>query len=50
METRAINWLELDNSQKSEVLHQAKTFLQQQLAEVRVRKKVIEILTKNDLL
>jgi hypothetical protein len=46
METKRINWLELSRSQRAKVLKQARTYLQQQVAESKLIKSVARDLEK----
>jgi predicted Fe-S protein YdhL (DUF1289 family) len=50
METQAINWLELSDSQKAKVLEQARTYLQQQIAEAERCDSVMAVLHKHELI
>ena len=50
METQRINWLELSEPQKAIVLEQARTCLQQQIAEAKLGKSVITVLQKYKLI
>ena len=46
METKRINWLELSGRQRAKVLKQARTYLQQQIAESKLIKSVARDLDK----
>jgi hypothetical protein len=46
METQRINWLELSGRQRAKVLKQARTYLQQQIAESKLSKSVARDLDK----
>ncbi|MGD0996681.1 MAG: hypothetical protein ABR909_14315 [Candidatus Bathyarchaeia archaeon] len=50
METQTINWLNLSDSQKAKVLEQARTYLQQQIAEAKLRKSIITVLTNHGII
>jgi hypothetical protein len=50
MEAQKINWLELSDIQKAIVLKQAKTYLQQQIAESKLGESVTRVLRKHELL
>jgi len=50
MEKQTINFLDLSDSQKAKVLEQARTHLQQQIAEAKLQKTVETILTKHGTL
>jgi hypothetical protein len=50
METKTINWLELSDLQKAKVLAQARTYLQQQIAEAEHCESVTTVLHKHELI
>jgi hypothetical protein len=49
METQTISWTSLSDSQKATVLKQARTYLQQQIAEAKLSKSAIAVLAKHEL-
>ena len=50
METQTINWLELSDSQKAKALEQARTYLNQQIAEAKLCKSAVIVLQKYKLM
>lgn len=50
MEQQRINWLELSEPQKSMLIQQARTYLQQQLVEIKLLNYVLSILQKHELI
>ena len=46
METQKFIWVDIPDSQKAKVLEQARTYLQQQKAEAKLRNYAIKVLTK----
>ena len=49
-ENRAVNWLELSDSQRNEVLAQARAFLQQRVEEEKYSRYVEKVLQKHGLI
>ena len=49
METHTINWLDLSEPQKAEVLAQTRTYLSQQVAEAKISASVMAVLDKHGL-
>ncbi|HMK93868.1 MAG TPA: hypothetical protein VK536_00560 [Candidatus Limnocylindrales bacterium] len=49
MQVQKVNWFDLTDSQKHNVLEHARTYLHQQVREARISKSVVEVLDKHGL-
>ncbi len=49
-ETQKINWLDLTDSQKANVLEQARAYLHEQIEEAKISKTVKAVLDKHGIL
>jgi predicted Fe-S protein YdhL (DUF1289 family) len=49
-ETQKVNWLELTDSQKANVLEQVKAYLHEQIEEAKISKTAVAVLNKHDLM
>jgi len=49
LQVQKVNWFDLTDSQKHNVLEHARTYLHQQVREARISKSVVEVLDKHGL-